>query len=643
MKKNFLVLTAIMYGSQLLAQDTLPAKTTKALEEVVVTATKFSQKQSSTGKVVTVIPRALLEQQSGRSIPEILNQQAGIFINGANNSPGANQDIYLRGAATGNTLILIDGIPMSDPSYINNGFDLNSIAVTQVERIEILKGAQSTLWGSDAVAGVINIITRKESQKKISPSALLSYGSFNTARASAAISGKWGKWQYLASHQYTGSAGFSAAYDSTKNKDFEKDGLRQHNTFFKTNYVFNSHWSAGAMFSRSRYKADLDPSTYSDDKDYTAINLQQFQQAEVQYRNSWMKLQGNITLVQSERDYKDDSGSIGGFSKFSKGLYKGNSIISEIYGNFNLGKGFSLVSGAQWMQQQTEQSYYSLSSFGPYETALGDSARTRQLALYSSVIYNGPKGLNVELGMRYNDHSIYGDNTTFTFNPSWKINRLLRVFVNVSSAYKVPSLYQLFSEYGNKALKPERSVNYEGGLAISGKDPGTQIRLVYFKRNSRDLIIFYTDANWVSQYINRDAQNDHGIEVEAGVKILSNLYWNGNFSWVEGEGENNGVKEKNLYRRPNYMFNSSFNWNPGKALRISPSVRYIGSRMKGPYDPGPAKMPAYHTIDLYAGYQFSQRINVFVDLRNITNKYYSDVPGYNSRGFNIMSGLQLSF
>ena len=643
MKKKILVLAAIMYGSQLLAQDSIPAKTSRSLEEVVVTATKFSQKQSNTGKVVTVIPRELLEQQAGRNITEILNQQAGIFINGANNSPGANQDIYLRGAATGNTLILIDGIPMSDPSYINNGFDLNSIAVTQVERIEILKGAQSTLWGSDAVAGVINIITRKESQKKISPSALLSYGSFNTIRASAAISGKAGKWQYIASHQYTGSRGFSAAYDSTKNKDFEKDGLRQHNTFFKTNYAFNSHWSAGAMISRSRYKADLDPSTYSDDKDYTAINLQQFQQAELQYRSSRMKIQGNITFVQSERDYKDDSGSVGGFSKFSKGLYKGKGMIGELYGNFHLGGGFSLVSGAQWLQQQTEQSYYSLSSFGPYETALGDSARIRQLAVYSSLLYNGPKGLNAELGFRYNDHSIYGDNTTFTFNPSWKINRLLRVFVNVSSAFKVPSLYQLFSEYGNRNLKPERSINYEGGIAVTGKDPATQIRVVYFKRNSRDLIVFYTDANWVSQYINRDAQYDHGIEVEAGVRIRSNLYWNANYSWVDGEGENDGVKEKNLYRRPNHMFNSSFNWNPTKALRISPSVRYIGSRMKGPFDPGPDKIPAYHTIDLYAGYQLSQLINVFTDLRNINNKYYADLTGYKRLGFNWMAGLQIAF
>lgn len=643
MKKRFLLLTAIIYGSQLQAQDSIPAKTKNTLEEVVVTATKFSQKQSSTGKVVTVIPRELLEQQSGRTVTEILNQQAGIFINGANNSPGANQDIYLRGASTGNTLILIDGIPMSDPSYINNGFDLNSIAVTQVERIEILKGAQSTLWGSDAVAGVINIITRKESNKKIDPSVLLSYGSFNTFRGSAAISGKSGKWQYLASHQYTGSKGFSAAYDSTDTKNFEKDGLKQHNSFFKTSYQINDHFTAGGMFSRSKYKASLDPSTYSDDADYTADNLQQFAQAELQFKNSWTRLLFSQTFSRSERVYIDDSSSIGGFSKYSAGNYNGHAAITDLYGNFNLGKGFSLVSGIQFQQQSTSQSYLSISSFGPYETALGDSAKTKQFSIYSSVLYNGPKGFNTEVGVRLNDHSIYGNNSTFTFNPSWKVNGLLRLFVNISSAYKIPSLYQLFSEYGNKSLKPERSMNYEGGFALTGKGPATQIRFVYFKRNIKDLIVFYTDANWVSQYINRDAQYDNGIEIEAGVKLLPNLYWNANYSWVDGKGENEGVKEKNLFRRPNHMFNSSINWNPIKALRVSPSVRYIGSRMKGPYDPGPDKMPAYHTIDLYVGYEFSSTIHGFADLRNITNKYYADVPGYNSRGINIMTGIRLSF
>ena len=134
-------MTALIIGSQLHAQD---STSTTTLDEVFVTATKFQQKQSSTGKMVTVINQETLQRNAGKTISEIINYQAGIFINGASNNLGTNPDVYMRGSGLGNTLILIDGIPVCDPSQINNTFDLSMISLGQVERIEILKGAQST-------------------------------------------------------------------------------------------------------------------------------------------------------------------------------------------------------------------------------------------------------------------------------------------------------------------------------------------------------------------------------------------------------------------------------------------------------------------------------------------------------------------
>ncbi|MCH5683238.1 TonB-dependent receptor plug domain-containing protein [Niabella sp. W65] len=144
----------------------IPNGANKNLDEVIITASKKSQKQSQTGKVVTVIDQATLINNRGKSLTEILNQFSGIFTVGANNAPGSNQELYLRGAATGNTLFLMDGVPLQDPNMITNTYDLNNINPEQIERIEILKGAQSTLWGSAAVAGVINIITKKGGPKK---------------------------------------------------------------------------------------------------------------------------------------------------------------------------------------------------------------------------------------------------------------------------------------------------------------------------------------------------------------------------------------------------------------------------------------------------------------------------------------------
>jgi vitamin B12 transporter len=168
-------------------------------------------------------------------------------------------------------------------------------------------------------------------------------------------------------------------------------------------------------------------------------------------------------------------------------------------------------------------------------------------------------------------------------------------------------------------------------------------RAVAFKRDIKDLIIFYTDANWNSYYINRDKQNDYGFEVESNTAIGKYGSWVNNLTYVDGEGKNNNVKVKNLYRRPNFTFNSVLTIVPVKALTLMPSFRFVGTRLKGQYDAGPAQMPQYYTIDFYAGYQVKKAIRLFADFRNITNQKYFDIVGYNSRGSNFMIGVNAIF
>ncbi len=156
------IIAAVLLFSSIASSAQDSAKT---LNEVIVTATKTLIKQSETGKVVNVITQEQLQKSFGKSLGEILNQQPGMIINGADNNLGTNQTVYTRGASAGNTLIMLDGVPLNDASGISSEFDLNNFALDNIERIEILKGAQSTLYGSDAVAGVINIISKKAGNK----------------------------------------------------------------------------------------------------------------------------------------------------------------------------------------------------------------------------------------------------------------------------------------------------------------------------------------------------------------------------------------------------------------------------------------------------------------------------------------------
>ena len=208
MKRHFFVLAAVLISNQLLAQQD-----TTLLDEAVVTANRYPVKTSMTGKVVTVISRAQLEQSGSKDLAQVLSEQAGISIAGANSNIGKEKSVYLRGGYIAHTLITIDGIPVYDPSGIGGNFDIRNLSLAQIERIEILKGSQSTLYGSDAVNGVINIITvghktnssagavgQKTNSTRSRGSAGLSYGSYDTWRVQAGVNGAVKKIQYNSSY-----------------------------------------------------------------------------------------------------------------------------------------------------------------------------------------------------------------------------------------------------------------------------------------------------------------------------------------------------------------------------------------------------------------------------------------------------------
>ncbi len=164
MKKKIFIVAAAIISSQLQAQtDT----TREILDEVVITANKYPNKTSLTGKVITVITKEQLEHSGGKDLSQLLTEQAGVYVGGANSNAGKDKSIYLRGARIDHTLITVDGVPLYDPSGIGGNFDIRNLSVAAIERIEILKGSQSTLYGSDAIAGVINIITKKSADKLI--------------------------------------------------------------------------------------------------------------------------------------------------------------------------------------------------------------------------------------------------------------------------------------------------------------------------------------------------------------------------------------------------------------------------------------------------------------------------------------------
>ena len=620
---------------------------TNTLNEVIVTANKFEQKQNETGKVLTVITQEQLRKNCGRLLTELLNEQTGITINGSNNALGTNQSVYMRGAASANTLILIDGVPAYDVSGISNEFDLNHININQIERIEILKGAQSTLYGSDAVAGVINIITKHNAAKPFEGFATVSAGSYGTINGAASLNGRKDKWQYNAGYTYLHSNGFSSAYDSSGKNNFDKDGFTQNNFNAGIGYDVSKQFHLRAYSHVDDYKADVDESAFVDDKDYSIHNKNFQIGTTADYRFHQNKIVFNYQYAIVHRTYIDDSTDITGFSKYQTGDYKSYAHFAEVYGNFKISKTLELLAGADYRQNKTNQYYLSISDFGPYSTKL-DDAKTNQQSIYASFILKNISGFNLEVGGRANNHSVYGWNGTYTFDPSYSFSKNWKIFANIASAYRVPSLYQLYSEYGNRNLNPEKSQSFEGGLQYATKQ--FTARAVAFKRNINDVIYFYTDYNtYVSQYINADKQRDNGIEAEVSIAVNKNISLAANYTYVDGKisttsdftGKDTSLF--NLYKRPRNVFNFSAGFQIVKALNVSLHFKTVSEHQEPRYLDAPVIVKGYYTIDAYAEYTASKMFKLFANFNNITNQQYFDLLGYNSKRFHCMAGIRFAF
>lgn len=653
MKKIFFVVAAACGNLLLHAQQ--PADTS-SLDEVVVTANKFPNKTSKTGKVITVITKEQLERSGGKDLSQVLAEQAGIFIAGANSNPGKDKSLYLRGARIDHTLITVDGIPLYDPSGIGGNFDLRNLNTALIERIEILKGSQSTLYGSDAIAGVINIITNKSSNKASEGLVTAGYGSYGTFRGGAAIQGKKEKTDYHASLAWHDVNGFNETENGRGFPVTDKDGYRQ--LGFQAGMGFRPAKQVllQPYFRYSRIKGSIDQGAFTDELDYSYD--QKSWQAGL--RGEWTAGRSKITLLytynNTDRVYTDDSvKSRNGFDTWSNGSYKGAEHVADMFTTVSLNSQLLLTTGIDFRQASSDQQYQSISSYGTYKTRNSrDSLHQDQLGIYTAVNWQHPSGFQAEAGGRLNIHSAYGTYFVYNFNPSYLAGKQVKLFANISSAYRTPSLYQLFSEYGNRELQPEAAVTTEAGIQVFSKNNRWSGRAVAFQRRVNDVIYFYTNpVTYAAQYINQDRQKDRGWELEAGWQSRSGISLKTFYSYVTGKINTRiGGKDttyNNLLRRPRSAAGISISVPVNKQLFFSSHFQYTGRRKDAYFDNTLFRtvyttLHAYALWDLYAEYSLPEtKLKLFAECRNITNSHYTEISGFRTMGINGSGGLRLRF
>lgn len=597
--------------------------TSVSLDNVVVTATKVAKSQTETGKVLTVIDENQIKQSAGKDLSQLLNEQAGLFINGANSSPGKDKSVYLRGAKSDYALVLLDGIPLNDPSSIGGGaYDFRLIPMDQIERIEILKGNQSTLYGSNAIAGVINIITKKDGAKPIIAAATVNYGSFNTFKSAVSLSGSKNKIAYNVGATRLSTDGISEAKDTLKQVQFEKDGLTQNTFNSSVTYKPIKGVQIEPYFRYAAFDGNYDDGIFNDNPDNKYTSSFRNAGAAAQYEFGKGSLHVFYGYDKTNRTFLD--------SAYGASRFKGRFHHGEAFLNYRLAKNFELLAGANI------QKWHMLD-----ETATEKNPSTELLSSYASFFLRNLKGFSAELGGRFNHHSKYGNNFTYSFNPSYLIKSSVKIFVNVSTGFKAPSLQQLYGAWGsNKNLKPETSVNSEVGVQFFLKQK-LDIRVVTFARRI-DAIIFYGPQG----YINLNEQNDNGIDVEASWSVNQNLRAKAFYSYVDGRQVIEDAPDKNnLYRIPKNTIGLNVQYRVLPNWSISLNYKFTGTRTdlfynSTTFNNQEVKLKSFQSLEFYTEYALlKNKLKVFVDAKNLLNQHYYEVYGYTVLPINVQGGV----
>ena len=410
MSKKLLLAASVAffsYTAEAQLQDSI--QSTVSLDEIVVTASKIPLAQRETAKPVQVITKEQIEASEGKDLAQLLNEESGIIVNGAYGNPGRNKDIFVRGASSEYTLFLIDGIPVTDVSGIGGALDLRLIPLQQIERIEILKGSQSTLYGSDAIAGVINIITQQDSEQPFSLNGSLSAGSLNTTEATLGIHGKVDAVDYQVSYSRFQTEGITEALDNVDSVEFDKDGFLRHAFQGRFGWQATKSIKIVPFIRHSLLVSDYDGGSFTD-ADNTFYSRLIDPGFEATYEKGDFSVRALYNYINIDREY---------FSAYDTSTFKGYTHNADLFASHKIN------SSLQWLAGIFYQSATVLDDQG-----LEENPSYRTASPYITFLINDYHGLNLELGYRLNNHSTFGNRSTFSIAPSYHFSQNISGFAS---------------------------------------------------------------------------------------------------------------------------------------------------------------------------------------------------------------------
>ncbi len=604
-----------------------PSLTTTA-DEVVVTGSRFSRSLANSPQRVTIIDSTAIAQSA--DLAQLLSEQAGIVINGAYSNPGKDKSLFLRNGANQFTLILIDGQPLLDPSSLGGAVDLRLLSLAGIERIEILRGARSLLYGSDAVAGVINLITKKNTASDPFTLHLRAAAqTLNTFEGSATLSGSTEKLDYQLGYEHYQTDGLSEALEPENSPlPFSKDGAQRQTLTASLTYRPNEYLTLRPSLRLASFDGDYDGGSFQDaDNTYTNELLAPGLSAD--YTRGDNSLGARFNYAQTDRKFNSAFGTFTGL---------GRAAQAEIFGVHRFTDRATLTAGVQLRDEALGR-----------EDEQPDTLSTTTISPYLLLNLTIAEDLLLEAGYRYNNHSEFGGQSNFSLAFGVNSTDHWSSRLNLASAFQSPTLDQLAGPFGaNPNLAPQVATSVELSTQLADPKGTYRINLSAFQREIKDVITF----DFAAGYQNQNELRDRGIELEGFYQISPRFTANGSLSLVKGQltspdGNGGTTETEDFPRRPQTSGHLGLTFRAKKPFMARLSAHYTGQRPDVFFDENfsriDTELDPYLLVNLYAEYQLLQdrQLTLFADVRNLTGTEFTEVTGFSTLGRMIRGGVRL--
>lgn len=614
MRKFLFLLGSACLASPLAAQDDDTG--------ITVTATGARGNVTDTGQSVTVIGEDEIDAVQGADIARVLRRAPGVTIT-RNGPPGSFTGVRVRGAAAEQLLVLVDGVRVADTAAPGGGFDFGNLAAGEVEKLDLVRGSNSTIWGSDAIGGVLLVTTR--ATRGLNASA--EYGGDDSTYLTASGGAGSDRFFIGGSGGWQRSDGFSAAATGT-----EPDGFEQ----WSANGQVRAYLSDRVeLFASGRYaKGELDidgfpPPLFAFADTAERQDTRQYTGATgAIYDSPLLYLRATYSFADTERESFDPA--TGG----SAPTYTtdGSSRRADLRGEWRpIGPVVVHFGGErEWTR---------------FETVFDAPQKTNIWGAYAQAgIEFG--GISAHAGVRHDRHARFGGETSLGADASYGLGNGFRLRASYGEGFKAPSLFQLLSDFGNPALQPERSRSFDLGLAWRTRSDATHAAVTLFRRDATNLIDFVScfgisggicTGRPFGTYDNVGRARAEGFEVELGLSPAPALRTQVAYSFTKATDRTAGT---DLARRPRHALTGSADWRtPLADATIGGDVRLVGDSFDDAANGVP--IDGHALFDLRASVPLGERLELYGRVENLFDTDYVEVAGYGTRGRTAFVGARL--